>query len=246
MKLCDIDGCERPARSQSAALCGTHYTRWIRYGAAVAPAPAPRKKRLCIHCGSVVTSGKATTKYCSDCAKKRVWNANPRRPRRGVVETECTYCAAVIRDLQWRNRKCCDECAKSRDWSRTGLKATATCVSCGKEARRGAPRKTDQDYMCRECRRKRPSTPRSVGGHLARARLYKAEYEPVDKMRVFERDGWKCGICGEAVDKDLAWPHRASASLDHVVPLSQGGAHTYSNTRCSHLSCNTQRGNRSA
>lgn len=37
-----------------------------------------------------------------------------------------------------------------------------------------------------------------------------------------------------------------SASLDHVVPLSLGGAHTPENTQASHLICNGRKGNRSA
>lgn len=34
-----------------------------------------------------------------------------------------------------------------------------------------------------------------------------------------------------------------SASLDHVVPMSKGGGHTYANTQCSHLKCNVDKKN---
>ena len=61
---------------------------------------------------------------------------------------------------------------------------------------------------------------------------------------VFERDGWVCGICREAVDVELVWPDSYSASLDHIVPLSKGGSHSPDNAQCAHLVCNISKGNR--
>lgn len=53
--------------------------------------------------------------------------------------------------------------------------------------------------------------------------------------RVFERDGWRCGLCGGHVEPE-------DASLDHVVPLSKGGEHSYANTQCTHWKCNNTKG----
>ena len=61
---------------------------------------------------------------------------------------------------------------------------------------------------------------------------------------IYERDNWVCGICGHPVDQAESWPSPRSVSLDHIQPLSRGGSHTRDNVRCSHLSCNTGRGNR--
>jgi hypothetical protein len=77
-----------------------------------------------------------------------------------------------------------------------------------------------------------------------RARKRGATVERVDALNVFERDNWMCGICDEPVDPILRHPDRMSVSLDHVVPLSLGGEHSYANTRCSHWICNVRRGNR--
>jgi 5-methylcytosine-specific restriction endonuclease McrA len=44
------------------------------------------------------------------------------------------------------------------------------------------------------------------------------------------------------VDKALTYPDLMSQSLDHVVPLAEGGLHTYANTRIAHLTCNITRG----
>ena len=60
------------------------------------------------------------------------------------------------------------------------------------------------------------------------------------------RDDWKCGLCSDRIDPDLPHRHPFSASLDHVVPLSKGGAHTYANVQAAHLICNGRKGNRVA
>lgn len=58
---------------------------------------------------------------------------------------------------------------------------------------------------------------------------------PVNREIVARRDGWCCGICGGKVTRQT-W------SLDHVVPLSKGGSHTYGNVVLAHRSCNSKRG----
>ena len=70
--------------------------------------------------------------------------------------------------------------------------------------------------------------------------------EMIDRISVYERDGWRCGICFEAVDRELSWPDPLSASLDHVVPLSRGGSHQLTNVQCAHLVCNVRKGARVA
>lgn len=72
------------------------------------------------------------------------------------------------------------------------------------------------------------------------------EAESFDYRAIHERDDWVCGICGEAVDPELKWPDPMSASLDHIVPVSQGGVHSPANAQCSHLTCNVHKGVRVA
>jgi 5-methylcytosine-specific restriction endonuclease McrA len=68
-----------------------------------------------------------------------------------------------------------------------------------------------------------------------RARLSDACVEAVDPQIVWERDEGICGICGKPADRD-DW------HLDHIVPLSKGGEHSYANTQVSHSLCNQQKG----
>ena len=80
--------------------------------------------------------------------------------------------------------------------------------------------------------------------YLSRARYHNVAYEPINKRRVYERDGWRCGICGGKVNKRLGYPHPRSASLDHIVPMRKGGEHVYANVQCAHLICNQSKRDR--
>lgn len=68
--------------------------------------------------------------------------------------------------------------------------------------------------------------------------------EAVDRDVVGDRDRWRCGICRRKVDTTLAWPHPRSPSLDHIIPISENGPHTYANCRIAHLDCNMNRSNK--
>ena len=71
-------------------------------------------------------------------------------------------------------------------------------------------------------------------------------FNPTPRLRreVYERDGWVCGLCDLPIDSSLAWPHKWSASLDHIVPQSHMliPDHSALNLRAVHLQCNSMRG----
>lgn len=78
-----------------------------------------------------------------------------------------------------------------------------------------------------------------------RAQKRAAVAEKFTDIEIYERDGWRCGVCRRAVNRRLAWPHPMSASLDHIIPISEeGSSHTRANVRLAHLGCNVARGNR--
>lgn len=77
--------------------------------------------------------------------------------------------------------------------------------------------------------------------HRRAASKRKAPAERFPRKEIYERDHWQCGLCGKRVDKRLKPPHLMSASLDHIVPLAKGGAHTRQNVQCAHWLCNTRK-----
>lgn len=74
-----------------------------------------------------------------------------------------------------------------------------------------------------------------------RAVVLSAFGETVDRRIVFEKDQWICQLCGGRVVKQKNYPDPMSASLDHRLPLSRGGKHTYANTQLAHLKCNVEK-----
>jgi 5-methylcytosine-specific restriction endonuclease McrA len=61
--------------------------------------------------------------------------------------------------------------------------------------------------------------------------------EEVDALVLLERHDGVCGICGHDVDP-------LDFHIDHVVPLSRGGEHSYTNTQPAHPLCNKRKGAR--
>lgn len=105
-----------------------------------------------------------------------------------------------------------------------------------------APRGTK--YCGKECRgwERGGKSGYPHSNHSTRARYYGVAYEGINKYKVYERDDWNCGICGEAVNPELKYPHRQSVSIDCIIPMSRGGSYTYDNVQCSHLRCNVMKG----
>lgn len=63
------------------------------------------------------------------------------------------------------------------------------------------------------------------------------------RVAVFERDGWRCQLCGAVVDRSLRFPSPGSITVDHIWPLGDGGPHEASNWQTAHLVCNIDKGN---
>jgi 5-methylcytosine-specific restriction endonuclease McrA len=59
---------------------------------------------------------------------------------------------------------------------------------------------------------------------------------------LYERDSGACGLCEKPVEYASKYPDLLSPSIDHVIPISRGGAHSYANTQLAHLGCNIRKG----
>ena len=57
---------------------------------------------------------------------------------------------------------------------------------------------------------------------------------PLTRRAVFARDQWRCQYCGSAAE-----------NLDHVIPKSKGGSHTWENVVAACRRCNSRKENRS-
>ncbi|KKL96855.1 hypothetical protein LCGC14_1840280 [marine sediment metagenome] len=77
-----------------------------------------------------------------------------------------------------------------------------------------------------------------------RARLRGAMMEPVDPIKVFERDSWRCQLClCKTMKAKRGTRHPWAPEMDHIIPLSNGGEHSYRNTQCACHACNHKKSN---
>ena len=65
-------------------------------------------------------------------------------------------------------------------------------------------------------------------------------------QQVIEKSNGLCGLCGQPVDLALKGPDPASASVDHIDPISLGGSDTLDNVQLAHFWCNSSKCNRVA
>ena len=131
------------------------------------------------------------------------------------------------------------------------------CKECGKGytprqyvASCGGKTFSNPGYCSKECRDKsiRESVRLSHVGrrdsHRHRARKFGCAYDSsITLKRLIERDGMRCGICGGMCDQnDHAWSKYFGPmypTIDHIVPMSKGGGHTWDNVQVAHAICNS-------
>ena len=152
----------------------------------------------------------------------------------------CRGCGGLFVGRTADQRHCNRLCRERRSKGRTTpVLETRRCQQCDEDFTCNS--NSTRCYCTEQCAKRRR---RTDGRHYReRARKAGVAYEPVRKAKVFARDKWRCGICKRKVSPKLTYPHPMSASLDHMLPMSLGGSHTYANVQCSHLQCNVDKRN---
>lgn len=160
-------------------------------------------------------------------AAKRAKQARERRTRRlallaetGAIATMPKTVAAGFANLATLRRR------KAR--------AINGCADCGSKTNRHW-----RATYCEPCSDSRAKEQKATAREARKARQRLVKVESVSPRRVFERDGWRCHLCGGKAPQRLRGTYHPKApELDHIVPLAKGGAHSYANTACSHRACN--------
>lgn len=123
------------------------------------------------------------------------------------------------------------------------------CPDCGVSIGKGRQR-------CEQCRdlvtkatRQRATeayriASRTDGRKAARRKARKlklrgVKVEAVNPLTVLERDRWQCQLCGVSTPKRLRGTYDERApEVDHIIPIAEGGEHSYRNTQCACRACN--------
>lgn len=205
----------------------------------------------CAVCGKVFRPSRAENRTaCSrECgfkwqAAKASAAATGMRVTFRTLRNKCGSCGSVF---SHRGSYCSDACTPSRQ-----PMLVAECKGCGQEFNRttvGASRFFCSPHCVDSAKKAAARRSRKSPSAIANKKLRKALArgakggEKVDPLLVFERDGYRCGICGGRTLKAKRGTHHPRApELDHIVALANGGEHTYRNTQCACRACNGLKG----
>jgi hypothetical protein len=72
-----------------------------------------------------------------------------------------------------------------------------------------------------------------------RRALAGAQFTVFERTQVYERDGWICQLCLRPTNRAFTYGDPWSPTLDHIVPLADGGDHTLENCQLAHHLCNS-------
>jgi len=225
---------------------------------------AQRTPKACLHCGVVYgvdykPKGGKPKKFCSRaCNEQYKADANKAITAAKPLPS-CVVCgAACPRSVRGRTvAVCSDTCRLARpSWyeqnklthlpkirqqrfRERSLRPERECPECKDMF---VPVQGNRKYCSAKCTRK---VNKRIGKRVRRARKRNVPYESVDSMVVFARDGWRCQLCGCQTPKRYQGQMRPEApELDHIIPLSLGGHHTYENTQCACRECNGKKSNK--
>lgn len=171
---------------------------------------------------------------------------------------ECEKCGKRIRRSGGFIRKAirgeknisCDQCTGRAKTNKLRISIKRECVYCGGMFLTSSH---SQMYCSEECRkkgsnRKRWSRKWAKEISLRNGGLYDAS---ISLNKLLIRDKNKCYICGGECDTDDYVLDKNKniitgnnyPSIDHILPLSKGGTHTWSNVKLAHRYCNSLKSN---
>lgn len=241
-RTCTLEQCED--KHLAKGYCRRHYRE-------LANPDKPRDRRtlvVCIDCGDSVMKQlgpNSDRERCPSCAWRRGAQAprnwkRTRFPSCRLHTGQCPKCGKAWSSAHAR-KFCSTQCSK--DYHAEKYARTGECRQCGGQTAKGRwycdPCGHDRHRATRLAHKKKRQAWKRGRGHLS---IGGTPAETVHPHTVHERDQWTCGICAHQINPAHRYPHPMSPSLDHITPLSKGGAHTYSNIQSAHLKCNMLKG----
>lgn len=146
-----------------------------------------------------------------------------------AVGKVCEACKIEFHDAKRPTRRWCYSCLPVVGQGLTGTEWVAL------------RNELDPDYHAKRLDVVRASN------HKRRAIMLGAEADDdITLSALLVRDDRVCHICRKKVHPTKTHPHAKAPTIDHIVPLSRGGTHTWANVAVAHFVCNTRKNNRAA
>ena len=240
---------------KAKGLCATHYKRLQRTGSIV------NANILCVHCSKPIESRQQNAMYCSKSCKLAAWNAKNGRIKYDYVRLVSTFWASYCINCKTaiggrRQRTLCNDCDVARKraaatvWAVLNAekkhKEFALVIACAECSLLFCPLYgASNAKLCLCCKSERQRKATSISRTTRKMRKKCQTVERVNPFKVFDRDKWICQLCKNKTPKALRGSLDPRApELDHIMPISLGGEHSYRNTQCSCRACNGAKSNR--
>lgn len=224
------------------------------------------KRTTCVHCNISLGHSFQAKTYCGNACKLAAWKAaNPEKLKSRNARyqakvgarppTLCVvyagYCESCRRPhVSKRKRRYCGRECELRVGREAALtaaqaehRAAAKVIACEMcEASFCPLYGASHATLCAPCAEHRFKTAKRIAKLRRKAASRGVNAERVDPLKVFARDKWHCRICGVSTPASKRGTCDANApELDHIIPVSKGGPHTYLNTQCACRTCNIKK-----
>jgi 5-methylcytosine-specific restriction endonuclease McrA len=222
-----------------------------------------KRDSICQGCGCAFNPKRTDrTKFCSrGCAfrcqgvagarKRELKEARQRLIRLLKLRKACRHCGLEFIAPHLQSVYCSESCRNERNRAKAlerYIELSASdryprpCHQCGNvfTPEHGNQRRK---FCSRECGYRYG---RRIAKAKRRSKKRHATAESIDPFQVFERDGWRCQLCGrKTLKRKRGTPHPKAPELDHIVALADGGHHIWANVQTACRQCNHSKGCRS-
>lgn len=185
-------------------------------------------KIVCEHCGVDAEVKKRSGRYCS--AKCFADARAVRRAEELSARSQLVYVGPAAPRSELPRLHPARRPSEGRmEWFKFFVQGP--CAWCGGDF---TDRASSLETMTRFCSKRCQNR----AGKVGRERFV---ISPVTRRAIYERDVWKCQLCGKRVGKKFPPSHNRAPSLDHIVPRSLGGSDDPSNLQLAHRICNSRK-----
>lgn len=248
------DSLGRDYGTAPCGTCGTKFERTNANSCFCSPQckPSVSQRRRCALCAEWFMALRASartrrkfgdqfTRCCSKSCAIRLGaierNPSSPWPNPAMQPNDCLWCGRTTGSPRrtFCSRACNDMVSDPRRSQSTPIEYR-DCRECGGLFVSRVAR--DKVYCSEACsartiRRDRRHRERAAGMRLA---------DSITLREVAERDGWQCHLCGKQVPDRPSRSRPTDPTIDHLIPLSDNGQHTWDNVALAHFQCNWQRG----
>ena len=187
----------------------------------------PGKARACIVCETVYRPKRATSKDGQKCCSRECgfeW-----RRIKATLLKRAVY--RVWKPRKQRNEpinRCCEGCGARFEPEPYARTLCPVCREASRLEKRKAYQRTENGRASKSAARK-----------ARKLKLRGVRVEWVNPLKVLRRDRWTCQLCGAKTPQKLRGTYDDRApEVDHIIPLADGGEHSYRNTQCACRKCN--------